>query len=437
MKAALSALKRRVGPVLFLFIFLSAAAGIFFLSHLSGCAESGRPGPPGSVRLEFWTISLRPTYDKYIQDLIQYYEERNPGIRIEWIDIPINVVMQKLMASIAGGVSPDLVNLNSEYAMILSQNNALVDMDAAVPDEIKCRYFPGLWKAAEYDGHNYAIPWYVSTQVVIYNTSIFRKAGISPDSPPASWDDVARCARAIKDKTGIYGFMPAIKLLDEWQCLGAPVLSADRKKAIFDSPAGIARLAWYADLFKADYLPRETLTQGYQGALDRYQSGSLGMLIAGPQFLLKVRQNAPDVYKETRVAPLPRGKAGIVPAATMNIVVPKASRHRREAVQFALFLTNEENQLNFCKLVPLLPSTVLTAKDPYFVTGKGLGAEDEAVRVSIKQLFYAKDLSLGLKNSPELGRALKEAVENALYGRMTPAFALHQAAAKWNDILSR
>lgn len=434
MKIVFPAVRRRGVLVLFLFIFLSTAAGIFLLSHLTGCAESS-PGPTDS--LEFWTISLRPTYDKYIQDLILTYEERNPGVHIEWIDIPINVVMQKLMASIAGGVSPDLVNLNSEYAMILSQNNALVDMDAAVPDEIKRRYFPGLWRAAEYNGHNYAIPWYVSTQVVMYNASIFMKAGLSPDCPPATWDDVARCARAIKDKTGIYGFMPAIKLLDEWQCLGAPVLSADRKKAVFDSPLGIARLAWYADLFKADYLPRETITQGYQGALDRYQSGSLGMLIAGPQFLLKVKQNAPDIYKETRIAPLPIGKAGIVPAATMNVVVPKASRHRREAVKFALFLTNEENQLNFCKLVPLLPSAVLTAKDPYFVTGKGLGVEDEAVRVSIKQLVYAKDLSLGLKNSPELGRALKEAVENALYGRMTPAFALRQAAAKWNEILSR
>jgi putative chitobiose transport system substrate-binding protein len=423
-------------PLRVFFMVLLAAAALL-MPAVSGCRRPGKDSSASRVDLEFWTISLHPTYDGYIRDIIAVFEKENPGIKIEWIDIPINVVMQKLMASIAGGISPDLVNLNSEYAMVLSQNNALVDMDAAVPVEVRKRYFPGLWRAAEYEGRNYAIPWYVTTQVVMYNSSVFRKAGLNPDCPPATWDDVARCARVIRNKTGIYGFMPAIKLLDEWQCLGVPVLSFDRKKAVFDSPEGIARLAWYADLFKADYIPRETLTQGYQGALDRYQSGSLGMLIAGPQFLLKVRQNAPDIYRETRVAPLPRGKAGIVPAATMNVVVPKASRHRLEAVKFALFLTSGENQLNFCKLVPLLPSTIASSEDPFFTTSRGLGAEDEAIKVSIRQLAFARDLSLGLRNSPELGRTLKEAVENALYGRMSPAAALHLAAAGWNEILSR
>ncbi|MBI2265458.1 MAG: sugar ABC transporter substrate-binding protein [Armatimonadetes bacterium] len=369
--------------------------------------------------------------------MMDRFERSNPDLRLEWVDVPINVVMPKLMASIAGGMAPDVVNLNSEFAMILAQNNALVDVDRAVPAKVRAAYFEGLWNAARFEGKNYAIPWYVSTSVVMINTGIFRKAGLDPARAPRTLEELAEFARIIRRETGLYGYMPAIKLLEDWQLNGIPILSEDRKHALFASPPAAARLDWYVSLYKEDTIPKETLIQGYQGALDRYKDGSLGMLVAGPQFLLKIRQDAPEVYENTVIAPLPRGRLGIVPAATMNLVVPKACRKREKAVKWALFLTNDENQLAFCKEVPLLPSVRKAAKDPFFLGGTGRPVEDAAIRVSIAQLPHARDLNLGLKQSQELGRALKEALESAMYGRMSSKEAIERASRKWNEVLRR
>ncbi|MCL5037030.1 MAG: sugar ABC transporter substrate-binding protein [Chloroflexi bacterium] len=396
-----------------------------------GCASRANTD---KIRLEFWTISLKPTYNDYMNGLIGRYEKLHPDVELEWIDLPINVVMQKLMASIAGGASPDVVNLNTDYALILAQNNALVSMDKMVPADIRAGYFENLWEASRWKGESYAVPWYVSTQLIMYNKKIFKEAGL-PEAAPATWDEVVAVSKAVRKKTGFYGFMPAVKLINDWRMNGVPVLDESKKHALFDRPEAVAYLEWYVNLRKQDLIPAETLVLGYQGALDRYQAGSLGMLITGPQFLLRIAKNAPDVYAATAVGPYPPGRAGIVPVATMNFVVPRASKNRGKAVDLALFLTGDENQLEFCKLVPLLPSRKKAASDEFFEKGKGSPLEDDAIRISVKQLSYGRDLSLGVKDSNNLVRILNQAVESAFYGRQEPAAVLREAAKQWDEIL--
>jgi putative chitobiose transport system substrate-binding protein len=404
--------------------------------------------------LEFWTISLKPTYTDYLNSLIKKFEASHPSLKLEWIDVPINVVSQKFMASLAGGEPPDLVNLNSDYALALAQNNALINMDKALPAKVKAAFFPGIWQAARYQGANYAVPWYVSTPVILYNKEIFLKAGLDPHRPPRTWTVVEEIARTIKARTGIYGYMPSVsakdpvKFLDDLQCLGIPILAPSSMlkapsniscsggaQAVFATPEAAARLDWYVNLYRQDLVPKETVTQGYQGALDRYQAGALGILIAGPQFILRIAKNAPEVYKQTAVAPYPLSPNKIVPAAVMNWVIPKGSRQQKNALALLEFITNKENQLEFCKLVPLLPSRKDAAQDPYFTENKELSLEAQAVRISIYQLPYACSLSLGLPNSPRLYRAIKEAIEKAYYGRATSLQALQEAQKQWNAIL--
>lgn len=409
------------------------AVALVCLALLLGACQRSTDQVPGKTTLEFWTVSLKPVFNDYINDLMRRYEAQHPDIHLVWLDAPIDAVVQKLQASIAGGVSPDVVNLNTDYAFLLAQKGALVSMDEAVSDNVKRGYFPGLWNAARYQGVNYALPWYVTLQVTMYNSAIFQKAGL--DRPPTTWDEAAQDARIIKQKTGEYGFQPYIKLLDDFQMYGIPILSPDHKRAVFNSPAAVARLQWYVDLFQQDLVPRDTLTRGYQGALDRYTQGDLGMLFSGPQFLKRIHDNQISTYKVTKVAPLPKTPTGIVAAATMNFVVPRASKHREQAIQLAEFLTNDENQLNFCKLVAILPSRIEAAHNPYFTERGDKTIDDQAIKLDVGQLAAAQDLSLGLPHEADLSRAIKEALEGALLGRKTAQQALDDAVAQWNAIL--
>jgi putative chitobiose transport system substrate-binding protein len=406
--------------------------GLVLLALVAACGRAPQAAP---VRLEFWTIQLRPRFDTYMQGVISRFETDHPGLQVEWVDLPQKSILQKLMASIAGGVPPDLVNLNTSTALLLAQNEALVDLGQALAPQTRDRYFPNLWEAARYRGGLYAIPWYLSTRVLIYNKSLLGQAGLDPDKPPTTWEQVARVARVVRSRTPAYGYIPVVRLVDDWRMWGVPICDAATGRALFDTPQGAARLEWYAGLYAQGGIPRESLTEGFQGALDRYKQGSLALLEAGPQLLLKIQSDAPSVYACSGVAPLPQTPTGTLPASLMNLVVPRSSKHRAQAVEFGVFLTDPQNQLAFAREVPLLPSTVDTARDRFFRDGKGEALQDEAIRISVGQLPKARDFSLGLPRQQDLERTLKEAVESALYGRLSAREALHRAAREWDRIM--
>lgn len=409
------------------------AALVVALALCSGCAAP-RPAPSG---LEFWTLSLKPTYTAYVEGLRQRFESAHPEQPVEWLDLPERVLFLKLLASVAAGAPPDLVNIGTSEAWRLAERQALVATDDLVDAEARRRYFPHLWNAVQAGGKSCSIPWYVSVRLMMFNTRLFREAGLDVSHPPRSWDEIEAAARAIR-KIGQYGFLPDIRILEDWQMDGLPIVDAARRHAVFATPAHAARLAWYAQLYRDDLIPPETLTGGYTEAIRRYKEGRLGMLLTGPQFLLSIRQDAPDVYAATGVAPLPRGRAGIVPAAVMHFVIPRGSRDPVAAARLGLFLTDPQNQLALCKMVPLLPSTVETARDPHFTHGTGVHPlDDEAIRLDAAQLPYARDLNPGLPQQSALLRILNDAVERAVYGRIAPLAALEEAARGWDEVLSR
>jgi putative chitobiose transport system substrate-binding protein len=408
------------------------AVAVIVLLHGAGAASAGPQVP-----LEFWTIALQPLSTAYMLRVIGKYERAHPGVRVRWIDLQLQALDQKLLAAIAGGVAPDVVNLNTEITIRMAQAHALVDMDAAVPAAAQARYFPNIWASLRVQGRGYGIPWYVEPDVLAYNQTLFRRAGLDPAHPPATMDAVIQAAVTIKRKTGVYGFMPnvdKIRLLTLFQEEGLAVLSQDRRRAVFDSPPHVALLARYVDLFKGDMFPADTLQRGYLGATERYAAGQLAMLVIGPEFLLRVRSDGPEVYRETLVSAAPLGRGHVLDLPTMDLAVPLASRRRAEAVDFALFVTNDENQLAFSHDVVAFPSTRVAAADPYF-TRAGTTPVDRGRTIAAGELGIARDLTVVTPHSDELFRIFRDAVENAFFGRMTPQQALSWAAREWNSRL--
>lgn len=422
-------LKLAFRPVFFILagLFLILCAGI-------GCAgRAGGEAEEGKTALEVWTIALKPKFTGYMEGLFAEYERTHKNIKIVWTDLPQQNIMTKLMASVAGDVPPDLVNLTTANAVYLASLNSLAPLSGLGGQRHAGDYYPNIWKAASYKGEVYAVPWYVSTRVLIFNRELLREAGFS--AAPRSRAEVFGLARAVRSKNKAHwGFFPVVRLLDDFGMLNIPVYDPETKKAAFVNSEAVGLLKWYAELYSEGLIPKEVLSEGYPGALERYKQGTLALLEAGPQVLLQIKSDAPGVYAHTGVAPLPWSAEGIVPAAVMNFVIPQSGRHKEEAAELAFFLTSWRNQLAFDKEVPLLPSTPETVKDDYFAGGRGERLLDEAMSISLKQLDKARDFSLGLSRSRELERCLKEAAEEIIYGRSSAEDGLKSAAESWDGI---
>ncbi|HEY9804597.1 MAG TPA: sugar ABC transporter substrate-binding protein [Leptolyngbyaceae cyanobacterium] len=382
-------------------------------------------------------MQLQPQFTNYFQSLITNFEAQNPGIKVNWVDVPWAAMQNKILTAVSAKTPPDVVNLNPDFASQLAGRNAWLDLDTKVPEAARSSYLPNIWKASTLNGKSFGIPWYLTTRLTIYNTDLLKQSGIS--KPPATYAQLAQAAQQIKDKTGKYAFFVTFvpqdsgEVLQSFVQMGATLVDAEGKAA-FNSPQGKAAFQYWVDLYKKGLLPKEVLTQGHRHAIDLYQSGETAFLASGPEFLKSIATNAPKIAQVSAIAPQLTGDTGKKNVAVMNIVVPRETKQPDAAVKFALFVTNDENQLAFAKAANVLPSTTKALADSYFKDVPANASTVEKARiVSAQQLQQAEVLTPSLKDIKNLQKAIYENLQAAMLGEKTVDKAVEDAAQEWNN----
>jgi putative chitobiose transport system substrate-binding protein len=391
----------------------------------------------GGANVEFWTMQLQPQFTNYFKSLIASFESQNPGIKVSWVDVPWTAMENKILTAVSAKTPPDVVNLNPDFASQLAGRNAWLDLDTKLPNEVRSSYLPNIWKASTLNDKSFGIPWYLTTRLTIYNTDLLKQAGIN--KPPATYPELAQVAQQIKDKTGKYAFFvtfvpqDAGEVLESFAQMGVTLVDAGGKAA-FNSPQGKAVFQYWVDLYKKGLLPKETLTQGHRHAIDLYQSGETALLFSGGEFLENIGKNAPAIAKVSATAPQITGENGKKNVAVMNVVIPRDSKQPDAALKFALFLTNDENQLSFAKAANVLPSTVKSLADTYFKDAPAnASALDKARVISAQELQQAEVLTPRLKDIKRLQKAIYENLQAAMLGEKTVDKAVEDAANEWNN----
>ncbi|MDZ8027809.1 MAG: sugar ABC transporter substrate-binding protein [Nostoc sp. DedQUE11] len=391
----------------------------------------------GVATVEFWTMQLQPQFTDYFKSLITNFESQNQGIKVNWVDVPWAAMENKILTAVSGKTPPDVVNLNPGFASQLAGRNAWLDLDTKVPNDVRSSYLPNIWKASTLNGKSFGIPWYLTTRLTIYNTDLLKQAGIN--KVPTTYAELAQAAQQIKDKTGKYAFFVTFvpqdsgEVLESFVQMGATLIDA-QGKAAFNSPQGKAAFQYWVDLYKKGLLPKEALTQGHRHAIDLYQSGETAFLASGPEFLKAIANNAPKIAQASEIAPQLTGDTGKKNVAVMNIVIPRDSKQPDAAVKFALFVTNDENQLAFAKAANVLPSTVKALSDTYFKDVPANASTIEKARViTATQLQQAEILTPTLKDSNKLQKAIYENLQAAMLGEKTVDKAVEDAAQQWDQ----
>lgn len=391
----------------------------------------------GRQEVEFWTMQLQPQFTDYFNKLIAGFETENPGVKVRWVDVPWSAMESKILAAVSAKTAPDVVNLNPDFASLLAGRNAWMELDAKVPAAVRSQYLPNIWKASTLNGKSFGIPWYLTTQVTIYNTELFKKAGLS--KPPATYQELAQVAKQIKEKTGKYAFFTTFvpedsaEVLQSFVQMGVPLVD-DQGKAIFNTPQGKAVFQYWVDLYQNKLLPQEVLTQGHRRAIELYQAGETAVLGSGPQFLKAIAQNAPAIAQVSASAPQITGGTGKKTVAVMNLVIPRDAKQPDRAVKFALYVTNDRNQLAFAKAANVLPSTVTALQDDYFKTiPTDASPADRARVVSASQMKEAEILIPPMKDIKQLQKVIYDNLQAAMLGEKSVDQAVADAAKTWNQ----
>lgn len=417
------------------------AAATLLLGAACGNGEREATAADGRKKISFLTMQLRPTFDDYFLPRIEQYERDHPDVDIEWIDYPWRNYETKLMTAFLAGRAADVVNLPSESLPAYVKTGTIMPLDDVADPQARAGYVQSILEdACVYDGKLYAVPWYAAPEVAFVNTAILEEAGMTVADVPRFYEDIPAFCQAIRDRTGKFAWYPIYteggKLrIFLWE-KGVPLVTADGTRAAFNTPEGVEALRFWADLYEDKFVPRDAVTATHRIPIEQYKAGNLAVLTVGPQLSRQFKSDTPEIYEATEVVPLPRWKGrDRYLVSLFTFTVNARTPHPKEAMEFAEFLTNAPNQLEFSKRTITLPSVTAALDDPFFTQpedslhGRMFKVAAEETRKG--QVFRP------IRNHGEVMEVFSDVTEDVLLGRMTPEQAIADAERRANDILSR
>ena len=369
----------------------------------------------------FWTLQMND-FAPYMNEVISNFEKENPDIRINWIDVPFSEGEKRTLAAVLSDSPADLINLNPDFSAILAEKGVLEE----ISEDDTEQYKQSILNALKFNGKLYALPWYATSAITIYNKDLLNAIGAKT---PTHYEDLLVISEKIKKEKNTYAFMPTItendtmyKILNKYGVNSADTINSREAEKVFN---------FYKNLYQKDLIPKESITQTQREALEKYMSENIIFFMSGANFLNLIKENAPSVYKKTDVAPQIKGKLGQNDFSCMNLVIPTRAKNKKEALKFALYLTNAENSLKLGKLANVLTANKISLEDEFYRVYDENDLMSKARVISAKQLEQIEPPVRPQKGQKEINLLINTAVQQILLGKTPTLEALNNLSKEW------
>ncbi len=404
-------------------------------------STTGTFGARASARAASPTVTLLMEHqwigsqETYLRAVIARFEKLHPTIRIKESVVADTT---KIITALSGGKPPDIVDFGlGQFVPELASKNALSDLGPYIASTRLnlSQFVPVSLQVVTYNRHIYGLPFMNFNHGLLYNKSLFRKAGIP--HPPTTLEDLeADAYRLTKvDRSGKIlrmGFIPdwpgggngqAVNLVDYAWLFGGGWYDARSGQVTANNAANSRALAWETRFYKkygARNIDNFVKSGGAYLSNDIFASGRLAMAYDGEWWL----NFAPPSFVPNIGAtpfPAPKGLARLTGTSFIDTnpqVVPAGASHKKEAFAFIAFETTDraattyfaQKSFNLPQLRAIPASAV--SKDPRYQVFVTLANSPNAH--VFPRLSFTGEMDTKVQN-----------VEAAvLHGRGTPAGAL-------------
>jgi multiple sugar transport system substrate-binding protein len=339
---------------------LALAAGAS-LSLVAACGSNPGGSADGSVTI---TVNGEPPSSdpidrKNFLDDIAIFEKAHPNIHIDAKDEYPWDDPKTFDAKLAGGQMENVFYVYyTDVAHVVAEGQAadINDYVGSVPG-LKDIQSSTLNVFKGPDGDFYGLPRTNYSMGLLYNRALFTQAGLDPNKPPTTWDEVrADAAKISALGNGTVGYADysasnegGWHFTAELYSQGGSMVSADGKHAAFNSPAGRAvltnlqQLRWTDNSMGSKQLLTIPDVQEMMGA------GKLGMYIAAPDNLPTLVKQYQASYTNLGIAPMPGDKATLLGGDGYMFNVKDTPAQIKAGIQWLTFenLTSGAGQFNY------------------------------------------------------------------------------------------
>jgi ABC-type glycerol-3-phosphate transport system substrate-binding protein len=337
----------------------AAIAAVTAASLLAaGCSSSkakddtGKDGSSGSSAsgksVSISVASLIPGSTKaatqQFNNQVAEFEKAYPNIKVK--SVQYQWTGPTFAAKLAAGTLPTVFTVPFTDGRTLGENGQLADLTSqakALPYFSK--FNPGvIAEGTTSDGKVIALPTAAYAQALHYNRALFQQAGLDPNSPPKTWNDVIADAKVIAQKTGKAGYAEMGKSDNSagWilstlaYSLGGRMETGNGKsaKATVDNAATKQALQMLHTMRWTDNAMGSTFDYDWSGINQAFAAGQIGMYVSGSDVytnLVQASKINPSIYGVTTIPLADSSQAGVLGGGTLAAVRPDASSAEKDA----------------------------------------------------------------------------------------------------------
>lgn len=280
-------------------------------------------------------------------------------------------------------------------------------------------FFPVFWEYNKYRGKIASLPFNNSTPVLYYNKDLLKQAGLDPNRPPATWEEMVQAAQKAIPSGGWGVVMdnPDWSLKALILQSGGRIMNDDSSAPAFNSPEGVEAMRFVKRLVDEKLMP----VWLHNRARDQFKSGRA-------VFMYGTTGAVGDVMDAVRfewgTAFLPANRRyGVTVGGAALALFPSTPEKERATWTFLRWLLTPDNVVRWSigtGYVPVRKSVATSSTLQEFFRQK------PQYRAGYEQLVYAQTY----QHFWEMGAMdnfLREAMEKVERGVATPEAALAEA----------
>jgi len=391
----------------------------------------------------YYPVAVGGPLTKIVDGIVADFMKANPDITVKAIYAGnYNDARIKALAALKSGQPAQLSVMFSIDIYELIEQDAIVAFDDVVETaEEKAwldSFYPTLMENGRTAGKTWGIPFQRSTIVMYYNKDAFRAAGLDPDKPPATWDEMAAMGKKLTKPDGSqWGVMIPSTGYPYWMFgalamqNGQVLMNGDGNTTYYDDPAVIGALQFWKDLgSKYGVMPTGTIEWGT--LRQNFLEGKTAMMWHSTGNLTAVKKNAAFDFG---VAMLPASKRRGTPTGGGNFYIFKKTTpaERKAAMRLIQFMTSPQRSAEWSMetgYMGVSPAAYETDALKQYVKGFPYAA------VARDQLKYAT-AELSTYQTGRVRKLLDDAIQAALTGSKTPEAALKEAQKQADRLLKQ
>jgi len=354
----------------------------------SGGEAASAPAAPAEAAtvIEAWSRATGLGQES-MKGILDIYNEKNTmGTQVEFVFIPQTQGSQadeKLLTAIAGGTPPAMHYADRFTVPQFAQQGFFTEITeyangAGVKEE---DYYPFAWAETVYKGGIYALSFDTDTRGLWYNKDIMAEAGLDPEKPPTTLDELREVTAAltIRDGNGRitqHGFNPIYDQawLYTWGFgFGGEFQDPDTRRITFANPKNIEAMTFVKSFIDEigiediDAMLAACAGGACNDANDYFWTGQSAMTCSGNWKVAQSHRYKPDTNYGVVPMPGPDGPAPFASwAGGWSWAVPSGVEDVARAFDAVNYMCGPEGQLKYNKDTTHIPTNVAASQDPFF-----------------------------------------------------------------------